>query len=172
MTQVVLVDKDDKILGFKEKLETHKIPVPLHRAISIVIFNQDKTKMLVTQRAKFKPTWPLLWSNAVCSHPYPNETYQQAANRRIFEEVGFKTKLKEVFRFTYAAEMDNKIWGEHEYDIVFTGTYDGEVNPNPEEVADYEWIGVSELVRDITKHPKKYTPWFKIILEKMSLLKQ
>jgi len=166
---LVLVDKKDKVLGFKEKFATHKIPVPLHRAISIVIFNKDKTEMLITKRAKVKPTWPEFWTNAVCSHPYPAETYQKAAERRIYEELGFKTPLKEVFLFAYEAEMDNKIWGEHELDHVFTGVYEGPVSPNPDEVSDYEWVKIGDLKKDIKNNPNKYSPWFKIILSKLNI---
>ncbi len=54
--QIVLVDANDKVLGLKEKFAAHKIPVPLHRAISIVIFNHDKSEMLITKRAASKPT--------------------------------------------------------------------------------------------------------------------
>ncbi len=164
---IVLVDKKDRVLGFKEKFATHKIPVPLHRAISILIFSKDKIKMLITKRASEKPTWGGFWTNAVCTHPYPNETYQKTSERRIFEELRFKTSLKEVFVFDYKAEMANKIWGEHELDHVFTGRYDGPVSPDPAEIDGYEWIKVGDLRRDIKKNPDKYTPWFKIILKKL-----
>ncbi len=166
---LVLVDKKDSVLGFKEKFATHKIPVPLHRAISIVIFNKGKTKMLITKRAEVKPTWPEFWTNAVCSHPYPKETYQKAAERRIYEELGFKTTLKEVFLFTYEAEMDNKVWGEHELDHVFKGTYEGPVKPDPNETSGYEWIRIGDLKKDVINNPQKYSPWFMIILEKLKI---
>lgn len=166
-TQMVLVDKNDRILGFKEKFATHKIPVPLHRAISIVIFNKDKSEMLITKRAKTKPTWPYFWTNAVCSHPYPNESYLTAAKRRLYEELGFRTVVKEVFNFTYSAKMDNEIWGEHELDHTFVGVYEGKIHPNPTEIAGYEWVKIVDLKRDIKKNPKKYSPWFKIILGKV-----
>ena len=168
MTQVILVDKSDKIIGYKEKVEAHKNPVPLHRAISIVIFDKSGQKTLLTKRSFKKPTWPLFWSNTVCSHPYRNESYQKAAERRIFEEAGFRTKLTEVFRFTYEAKYD-EVWGEHENDVVFKGEYEGPVNPNPDEIADYKWVEVGKLKEDINKNPKKYTPWFKIILRKLKI---
>ncbi|MEK9208774.1 MAG: isopentenyl-diphosphate Delta-isomerase, partial [Patescibacteria group bacterium] len=163
MTQVVLVDINDKVLGLKEKFATHKIPVPLHRAISIVIFNKDKSEMLITKRSINKPTWPYFWSNAVCSHPYPDESYQKAAERRLYEELGFKTSLKEVFNFIYKGVMDNGVWGEHELDHVFVGQYEGKIIADPLEVAGYEWIKIEELKKDLKTNPKKYTPWFKII---------
>jgi isopentenyl-diphosphate Delta-isomerase len=169
INKVVLVDKNDKILGLKEKFAAHKIPVPLHRAISIVIFNKDKSEMLISKRAEVKPTWPEFWTNAVCSHPYPNESYRTAAKRRLYEELGFRTPLKEVFKLVYKAEMDNKVWGEHELDHVFTGVYEGPIKPNPGEAAGYEWIKIGDLKKDLKKNPKKYTPWFSIILKKLEV---
>lgn len=166
---IVLVDKEDRVIGFREKFATHKIPVALHRAISIVILSTDKKKMLIAKRAFTKPTWGGYWSNAVCSHPYPKESYQKAAERRIFEELGFKTPLTEIFNFTYEAKMDNKIWGENEIDHVFEGFYDGPVKPNPDEVAGYEWIEVETLKKELMKNPDKYTPWFKIILKRVDV---
>mgnify|MGYP001561268964 FL=1 len=163
------MDINDKVLGLKEKFATHKIPVPLHRAISIVIFNKDKSEMLITKRSINKPTWPYFWSNAVCSHPYPDESYQKAAERRLYEELGFKTSLKEVFNFIYKGVMDNGVWGEHELDHVFVGQYEGKIIADPLEVAGYEWIKIEELKKDLKTNPKKYTPWFKIILEKLDI---
>ena len=164
---VVLIDENDEVIGFKEKFSTHKVPVSLHRAISIIIFNKDKTQMLITKRSEDKPTWGGFWTNAVCSHPFPGETYQKAAERRIFEELGFRTSLKEVFSFVYEAEMDGKIWGEHELDHVFTGMYEGKIIPDPNEVSDYEWIKIKDLGKDLEKDSKKYTPWFKMIVNKL-----
>ncbi|HLD92411.1 MAG TPA: isopentenyl-diphosphate Delta-isomerase [Patescibacteria group bacterium] len=169
MTKIVLVDKNDKVLGLKEKFKTHKIPVPLHRAISIVIFNNKKTQMLITKRSVKKPTWPEFWSNAVCSHPYPDESYEAAAKRRLMEEIGIKTPLKKIFQFIYKSEMKNKIWGENEYDICFVGKFNGPIHTNPDEIAGYEWIAISDLKKDLRKNPSKYTPWFKIMLKKMKI---
>ncbi|OGM75750.1 isopentenyl-diphosphate delta-isomerase [Candidatus Woesebacteria bacterium RIFOXYA1_FULL_40_18] len=167
--KVVLVNKNDTVIGEKEKFEAHKNPVPLHRAISIVIFSKNKKQMLITKRAKTKPTWPSFWSNAVCSHPYPKESYRKAAARRLYEELGIKTPLKKVFQFIYSAVMDNKIWGEHEYDVIFVGNYDGPFQPDPGEIDGYEWLAIGELKKDIGKNPQKYTPWFKIILKKLKI---
>jgi isopentenyl-diphosphate Delta-isomerase len=169
MNKVVLVDKNDCVLGLKEKFATHKIPVSCHRAISIVIFNKDKSEMLITKRAKTKPTWPSFWTNSVCSHPHPKESYQKAAERRIYEELGFKTPLKEIFDFIYEAKMEDGLWGEHELDHTFIGQYEGKINPNPKEIAGYEWVKIADLRRDVKKNPDKYSPWFKIILKKLKV---
>lgn len=164
---IVLVNEKDKVLGLKEKFATHKIPVPLHRAVSILILNKDKTKMLITRRANTKPTWGGVWSNAVCSHPFPDETYQKAAERRLFEELGFKTPITEVFNFIYEAKMKEGVWGECELDHVFVGFYENRFEANPEEVEECKWVEIEDLKKDIKNNPEKYTPWFKMILDKI-----
>lgn len=164
--KIVLVDEDDNIIGLKEKFEAHKNPVPLHRAISVVIFDKTAKKMLLQKRAANKPTWPLFWSNAVCTHPYPGEDYKTAAERRLKEEMGFSVPLKEAFRFIYKARYD-EVWGENELDALFVGYWQGRIKPNLDEIADYKWVEVDRLLDDLKKNPDSYTPWFKIILEKL-----
>lgn len=165
-TQLILVNKDDKVVGYQEKFDCHKHPVPLHRAISVVILDPSGKKMLLQRRATDKKTWPLFWTNACCTHPMKGESYKKAASRRLKEEMGISTELKNVFNFIYKAKYDGE-WGEHELDYVFVGNWEGKVNPNPEEVADYKWVEADSLLKDVKRHPNLYTPWFKIILTKM-----
>lgn len=167
--QVVLVDEKDNVVGYKEKFAAHKNPVPLHRAISVVIFDKNKEKMLLQKRVGSKPTWPLFWSNAVCTHPMGDESYEDCAHRRLKEELGFDTELEEKFKFTYEADYDGE-WGEHELDVVFVGMNEGEVKPNPDEVADWKWVKVGALKKDLRENLSSYTPWFRLIIERLGLL--
>lgn len=163
---IELVNEKGKVVGLGEKFEVHKNPVPLHRAISVVIYSTDGKKMLLQKRAEDKPTWPLFWSNTTCTHPYPKESYKDAASRRLKEEMGFSVPLKEILRFTYSAEYDT-IWGENEYDVVFDGQYDGKITADPNEAADHKWVGVDWIKKDVQDNPQLYSPWFKSILDKI-----
>lgn len=165
-TQIVLVDESNEVVGYQDKVEVHKNPVPLHRAISVVIFDEDKEKILLHKRAATKATWPSFWTNPCCTHPFKDESYKAAAERRLKEEMGFSTPLEQAFKFIYEAKF-NETWGEHELDAVFVGSYSAEIKPNPEEVADYKWVKIEELLDDVKKNPDVYTPWFKIILKKI-----
>jgi isopentenyl-diphosphate delta-isomerase len=165
IVKVILVNRKDRVTGYKEKYEAHRNPVHLHRAISVVILDKSGKKMLLQKRAQGKPTWPLFWTNACCTHPGKGESYLGCAKRRLKEEMGILTPLKESFRFIYKAKYD-KVWGENEYDVVFIGKYSGEVKPDPEEVVDYKWILLRDLVKDIRETPGKFTPWLKRILQK------
>lgn len=159
MEKVVLVNKKDEAIGVEEKMKAH-LQGKLHRAFSILLFNK-KGEILIQKRAKSKYHSPGLWANTCCSHPRPNEGLNEAARRRLKEEMGITTDLKEVFSFIYKAKVGNLT--EHEFDHVFLGRFDGKPKPNKKEVADWQWIKLTELEADIKKNPKKYAPWFKII---------
>lgn len=162
--EVVLVDKKNRKIGVEEKIKAHQ-EGRLHRAFSIFIFN-SKGELLIQQRAVAKYHSGGLWSNTVCSHPRPNETYQQAVHRRLNEEMGFNCKLKKIFCFIYKNDFQNGL-SENEYDCVFIGKFNGKPKPNTQEIMDYKWISVKELRQEIIKNENKYSIWLKLALEKI-----
>lgn len=162
--EVVLVDNQDNEVGVMDKMEAHEKGV-LHRAFSVVIFN-SKGEMLIHQRAKEKYHSGGLWTNATCSHPGPGESVEASAIRRLQEEMGFECPIEFRFSFIYHANLDHGLQ-EHELDHVFVGTFDGTPEINLEEVMEYNYISVPELLADVKAHPEHYTEWFKIVLDTM-----
>jgi len=165
MQQVVLVDRRNHKIGVEEKLAAHKNSL-LHRAISIFIFN-SKGELLLQKRAKHKYHSASLWSNTVCSHPKPGETFLQAAHRRLKEEMGFDCKLKKLYCFIYQTTFENGL-SENEYDCVFVGEYGGEPVPDPAEVEAYRWQNLEDLKRDAAKRGNQYTFWLKLALDQVA----
>lgn len=163
METVILVDKNDKEVGYCEKEKCHIIPAKLHRAFSVFIFN-SKGQVLIHKRSSMKKTWPGYWTNACCSHPRKGELVNAAAKRRLNEELGFSCSLKEVFSFVYKADFDKK-YGENEFDHVFVGKYNGTIMPDKNEVDEWKFVDAEWLKKDVRKCPEKYTPWLKMSLE-------
>jgi len=162
--KVILVDENDDMVGTMGKMEAHKQDL-LHRAFSIFIFN-SKGEMLLQQRAITKYHSGGLWTNACCSHPMPGEKTQDAAQRRLMEELGFETPIEKIFDFTYKAEFDNGLT-EHEFDHVFAGEYEGELEINPDEVNDFVYKEVSAIKNEMQTEPQKFTAWFHIAFPKI-----
>ncbi|MDI6806498.1 MAG: isopentenyl-diphosphate Delta-isomerase [Candidatus Aenigmarchaeota archaeon] len=163
--ELILVDEKDNEIGFEEKMKCHLGNGILHRAFTIFIFNKNN-QMLIQRRSKKKFLWGLCWANACCSHPRKGESLEQATHRRLKEELGFNCKLQYLFSFIYHANFANR-GSEYELDHVFVGRYDGEVTPNPEEIAEWKWIDIEKLKKDIRKNPDQYTPWFKLSINKV-----
>lgn len=160
--KVILVDANDNPIGLMNKLEAHEKAV-LHRAFSVFILN-DKNELMLQQRAHHKYHSPLLWTNTCCSHQRENETNIQAGTRRLREEMGFETELKEMFHFIYKAPFDNGLT-EHELDHVMLGYYTDMPDINKDEVESWKWMKIEEVKNDMIANPNLYTVWFKIIFE-------
>jgi isopentenyl-diphosphate Delta-isomerase len=160
--QVILVNERDEAIGLMPKLEAHQKAV-LHRAFSVFILN-DKKEIMLQQRAHQKYHSPLLWTNTCCSHQREGESNIVAGSRRLFEEMGFKAELKELFHFIYKAPFDNGLT-EHELDHVMIGYFNGNPQINPEEVEDWKWMKIEDVKQDMAKHPEIYTVWFRIIFD-------
>lgn len=165
---VVLVDEQNNEIGKMEKLLAHKNWGHLHRAFSIFLFN-DKWELLIQQRYSWKYHCGWLWSNTVCSHQRVGEDTLEACVRRLEEELWIswykKEDLKILWTEIYRAEFENGLT-EHEYDFIVVWRYNWEVKMVPEEVVEHDWVSLSELKNDMKSNPEKYTPWFKIIIEK------
>jgi isopentenyl-diphosphate delta-isomerase len=160
--QVILVNEQDEPIGLMNKMEAHEKAV-LHRAFSVFILN-DKNEVMLQQRAHHKYHSPLLWTNTCCSHQRAGETNIEAGKRRLFEEMGFKSELKELFHFIYKAPFDNGLT-EHELDHVMIGYYNEAPVINPDEVESWKWMPIEAIKDDMILHPGDYTVWFKIIFD-------
>jgi isopentenyl-diphosphate Delta-isomerase len=160
---VILVDENDNQIGLMPKMEAHEKAV-LHRAFSVFVFN-GKNELMLQQRALHKYHSPGLWTNTCCSHQRDGETNLEAGKRRLFEEMGFVTDLKETTSFIYKAPFENGLT-EHEFDHILVGNYENDPVINKDEVASWKWVDLDLVKQNIEKSPELYTAWFKIIFEK------
>jgi isopentenyl-diphosphate Delta-isomerase len=162
--QVVLVnDKDDKI-GLMDKMQAH-IDAVLHRAFSVFVFNSND-ELLLQQRALTKYHTPGLWTNTCCSHPRDGESPEQAARRRLMEEMGMECKLNKAFDFIYKADVGQGLT-EHEFDHVFVGYSDVLPVINKNEVEAYRYVSLENVRNEMQANPHEFTVWFRIAFDRV-----
>ncbi|MXV14101.1 isopentenyl-diphosphate Delta-isomerase [Hufsiella ginkgonis] len=162
--EVILVDESDCATGTMSKMQAH-LEGALHRAFSVFIFN-SRDELLLQQRAMDKYHSGGKWTNTCCSHPRPGERSQDAANRRLLEEMGLDCELIHQFNFTYRARLENNLV-EHEFDHVFFGTSDALPVPSPREVMEVKYVGLDQLAADLAQHPAHYSEWLRICLDRV-----
>jgi isopentenyl-diphosphate delta-isomerase len=159
---LVLVDENDNQIGTDTRENCHLGQGRRHRAYTVFLFHDGK--LLLQQRSDKKQLWPGGWDVSFTSHVYPGETYAQAAARKGLQELGAKLgELVDVHSFVYFAPQGKR--AENEFCRLMVGEFDGEIRPNPEEIAAVRWATVKEVERDLERRPALYTPWFRLSLQ-------
>lgn len=115
MEIIDIVDANDKVVGSATKDEVRQ--KGLLSRVSFVILLNAKNELFLQQRKATKTTYPLYWSGSAAGHLRTGESYLEAALREVEEELGVKTSLQEIGKFT--SEVDKEIV------TVFIGKSDG-----------------------------------------------
>ena len=157
---VILVDENDHEIGIAKKLEAHQKAL-CHRAFSVFLlkYTSEGVRLLLQQRNPNKYHCGGLWTNTCCSHPYPGELTEVAAKRRLQEEMGIVADVEFIAKFHYIAAFENGLT-ENEVDHVFIARFKAQdFTVNSEEVSDYQWVLLEELLMKVQAQPAQYTPW-------------
>jgi isopentenyl-diphosphate delta-isomerase len=165
---VILLSEDGRDIGTAPKASVHHANTPLHLAFSCYLFD-DQDRLLVTQRALDKATFPGVWTNSVCGHPAPGERLEDAVRRRAADELGLQVRdLRLVLpRFAYRAEMNGIV--EQELCPLLIGRADGDPQPDPSEVAAFEWVDWTTFSTDV-RAGRDISVWCRLQVGELSSL--
>jgi isopentenyl-diphosphate delta-isomerase len=162
---VVLLDNDGQPCGTAPKAQVHHRETPLHLAFSCWVVD-DHGRVLLTQRATSKRTWPGVWTNAFCGHPAPGEPVEAAVHRRAAAELG--TRITEPASllpdFRYRAVMSDGTV-ENEVCPVFVAQLRSDLRPSPAEVAAIEWLAYADLTAAVGASSRTFSPWMRMQLD-------
>jgi isopentenyl-diphosphate delta-isomerase len=156
---VVLLDEQGRAVGTADKRQVHHAETPLHLAFSCYVFDAAG-RVLVTQRALHKATWPGEWTNSCCGHPAPGEAVGDAVVRRVREELGVRLEDLRLLlpRFRYRAVMPDGVV-EHEMCPVYVATTSDDVRPDPDEVAAAVWEPWADFRAAVLSGDREISPW-------------
>lgn len=140
----IVVDKNDKVKGYRTRYDCHHDKQLIHRAIGIMIFNK-KGQILLQKRSKNTDLNSSLYTLSASGHVNKRESYLKAAKRELKEELGIQIPLKKRLKFLL------EIPQETEMDYLFTGEYEGPFYPNSQEVEMVKFANLKELPNMISQ---------------------
>jgi isopentenyl-diphosphate delta-isomerase len=157
--EIVLLGPDGHAVGTAPKLASHHRSTPFHLAFSCYLVD-GAGRVLVTQRAPSKHTWPSAWTNSFCGHLAPRETLRDAVRRRACTELGLgiEEPILVLPTFRYRAVMPNGVM-ENEQCPVVRARAVGNLSLNPAEVAEAHWAEWADCL-ELAQQPDA-SPWFR-----------
>ncbi len=136
---LVVVDENDNFLEFLDRDICHAPKNPrIHREVFILLKNK-RGELLLQKRSMKKDSFPGFWTLTASGHVAKGDTYEDAAQRELFEEVGINTKLN--FEYKYLHKRDDNF----AMIAVFEGDTDGNVVIDKEEVEKVGFFNKEEL---------------------------
>ncbi|MCR4325085.1 MAG: NUDIX domain-containing protein [Candidatus Curtissbacteria bacterium] len=152
-----IVDEKGRRLGKSSRSEACKIGL-LHPAVNIFVIN-SKGQVFLQQRSAKKSAFPLFWDVSASEHLVSGETFRQAAERGLSEELSMKARVR-LIRPKHIQKSEYKKGKEivKEYELVelYLANYEGEINLNKEEVKEGKFVDIKELGK-FSKN--NFTPW-------------
>ncbi|WP_315637895.1 MULTISPECIES: isopentenyl-diphosphate Delta-isomerase [Microbacterium] len=169
MDNVTLLAEDGTAVGILPKSEVHTTDTPLHLAFSCYVQDREG-RLLVTRRALGKRTWPGVWTNSFCGHPQPGEDMADAVRRRGSDELGVQvTEIRLALPDYRYRAVDASGIVENEICPVHVAVVDEQPSANPDEVAEWEWVDVDDLLAAVIRTPFAFSPW---LAEQLPLLRR
>lgn len=166
---LIVVDDKDKFLKYAPRKDCHTDNGIHHRAFTILILNKDKRILLQKRKHEI---WDGYW-DLTNSHPLhlddKDETYEEAAIKCLKREWGISvelSELKKIFVFNYFERYDGKC--ENEYCALIAVEYSGKLIPNKETCYEFEWVILKDLITNVKKNSKNYTPWLVKAVNKLT----
>jgi len=157
MSRIIVVDERDNIIGYKERKD--RLSSDIIRVTGLMVYN-SKDELLLAQRVHTKKYDPGKWGPAAAGTVEEGETHEDNVIKEAEEEIGLVVdpgKLIKgpckmvgaetgyfVQRFFYKSDLPIEDFKIRE-----------------DEVAEIKWMDISNLIKDIEKHPADYIPAFK-----------
>ena len=155
-----IYDEIGRWLGKMPRDQVHRSGA-WHRAVNVFLFNSEGD-LLIQQRALAKDVCPLKWDLSVAEHLQPGESYLDAAHRGIKEELSLRCgELSPLGSpTTHQLVLPEQNLKNCEFTQCYRGEVNGEVNLDPVEVADWRYVGITDLCEQLRSTPSRFTPWF------------
>lgn len=135
-----LVNDQDQVLGSISRLEAHQSQLLKHRSIFVLVFT-DEDELVLQKRSQAKDSFSGFWTVSVSGHVTYGQTYLEAAQRELQEELGLNLNLEELYK-DYFIE-------EREFSTVFRAYLDSKdlINFDREEIESLAFIKLKDLAQ-------------------------
>jgi isopentenyl-diphosphate Delta-isomerase len=145
------VDEEDHPIGQVPRGEVFELGANF-RTVHVFVFH--KGDLVLQQLAPTRERHPERWGSSIAAYLHAGEQYENAARRRLWEELGLEGELERI----------GKTRMEDEGSLKFVELYTLLNGPaqirEPEHIAELRYWSRQELEDAITEAPESFTPTF------------
>ena len=155
----------DRIKTEETMVRGEKITKGFYRLVVHVCIFNSRGEMLIQQRQPFKSSWSNMWDITVGGSAISGDTSQSAAEREVYEEIGYKLSLDGI-------RPALTINFEDGFDDMYIIKKDIEISDlylQYEEVKAVKWASKEEILKLIDE--EIFIPYHKSLIELLFFMK-
>lgn len=155
----------DRIKTEETMVRGEKITKGFYRLVVHVCIFNSRGEMLIQQRQPFKSSWSNMWDITVGGSAISGDTSQSAAEREVYEEIGYKLSLDGI-------RPALTINFEDGFDDMYLIKKDIEISDlylQYEEVKAVKWASKEEILKMIDE--EIFIPYHKSLIELLFFMK-
>jgi isopentenyl-diphosphate delta-isomerase type 1 len=134
-----IVTEEGKVIGKAMRSECHNNPELLHRVAHVLVFNSQGW-LFLQKRSLKKDIQPGKWDTSCGGHLDIGESFEDAAYRELYEELGIKgVRLYYLHDYIWRTERESEL--VRTYKVV----YDGEITFNKEEIEEGRFFTQAQI---------------------------
>jgi len=154
-----VVDENDVVIGRETRSTIHERGL-WHRGAHLFLFTSNG-KLLIQKRSANRKQYASLLDCSVSEHVKAGETYLEAAQRGVREELsasGLDLEPVCTFRMVYGPN-------DNEVSALFQGRVEpAQVTFDPVEIESIAFVAIDELLKQMQDRPEDFCGWFMEIL--------
>lgn len=152
-----IVDENDQVIDTIERSEQwNKTRPDTHRIMNVFLFN-NKGQILVQKRRKDKSMNPLKYDASVGGMVKAAQSYYEAAQEEMSQEIGIASQLLELGKFPLILKGENKI---HSFNSIYVAVSTDTPKNWQKEAESIHWFSEAELEVMIKQNPEQFTEAF------------
>ncbi len=154
------VDENDEVVGPISRKNIFRENASF-RTSHIFIFN-PKDELLMQKLASTRERYPGRWGSSVAGYVLSGETYEQAALRKVNDELGINAQSLSLELVGKTAMEDD---GRKKFISLYKGVYGGELKPNTEQMDEAKYFDLKEIAEMRQENEDQFTPTFLFLLD-------
>jgi 16S rRNA (adenine1518-N6/adenine1519-N6)-dimethyltransferase len=151
-----MVDATDGIVGSRSREVIH-VNNLRHRATHVLIFNQ-RGDIFLQKRSIWKDTHPGKWDSSASGHVDAGESYKEAAQRELREELGIECPVEKIGKVPCSAATG---W---EFIEVFRGCHEGPFHLASVELETGAFFPLDQIRGWLARNREEFSPVFAMCL--------